>query len=78
MTERPDYDFYGRAQEAIKASSACKDRSPEVILELMTNRESFQCLVLNKPEVLPVLYSLIQDEGIQQELEWEASRILSL
>ena len=67
-----------RAQEAIKASSACKDRSPEVILKLMTDRESFQYLVLNKPNLLPVLYRIIQDEGIQRELEREASRILSL
>ena len=67
-----------RAQEAIKASAPAKDRSPEVILELMTDRESFQYLVLNKPELLPVLYSLIQDEGIQRELEWETSKILSL
>ena len=67
-----------RAQEAIKASSACKDRSPEVILELMTDRESFQYLVLHAPELLTVLYSLIQDEGIQRELELETSKILSL
>ena len=63
-----------RAQEAIKASSACKDRSPEVILELMTDRESFQYLVLNKPELLSVLYSLIQDEGIQRELEGKPAK----
>lgn len=67
-----------RAQEAIKASSACKNRAPETILELMTNRESFHHLVLHAPELLPVLYSLIQDEEIQRELEWEASRLLSL
>ena len=66
-----------RAQAAIKASSACKDRS-EMILELMTNRDSFQYLVMHKPELLPVLYRIIQDEGIQRELECEASRILSL
>ena len=66
-----------RAQEALKNSRACKDRSTEVILELMTNREHFQHLVMYKPMLLPVLYRLVQDAGIQRELEWEASKFLS-
>ena len=67
-----------RAHKAINASSACKDISTKTIFELMTNRESFQYLVLHAPELLTVLYSLIQDEGIQRELEGETSKILSL
>ena len=67
-----------RAQGAVRKSRACKDRSTAPILKLMTDRESFQYLVLNKPELLSVLYRIIQNEGIQRELEREASKILSL
>ena len=66
-----------RAQEALMKSRACKDRSTEMILELMTNRESFYYLVRRKPELLPVLYRIIQDEGIQRELECEAEEIIA-
>ena len=64
-----------RAREAINASPRCAVRHHELLFKLLTNRASFEVLVLKKPQLLPALYNIIYALDIKIELEREAEFI---